>query len=89
MVNTTKTPPEGLISVAPSSSENFDELLEATASVRSLVICGDQDTRADRYLQLQSQLDERSHVDFSLIEGLGHAYPSDLDARVAQFLATI
>lgn len=89
MINTTETPPDGLITVAPSSSESFDELLEATASVRSLVICGDQDTRAERYRQLQSQLADRPHVDFSLIEGLGHAYPSDLEARVTQFLADL
>lgn len=89
MINWTERPIQGLISVAPSSSENFEELIEATASVRSLVICGDRDTRVDRYRQLESQLVDRSHVAFSLIEGLGHAYPSDLDARVTQFLATL
>lgn len=89
MINSTDRSAEGLISVAPSSSEDFEELLEATDSVKSLVICGDQDTRVDRYRQLQSQLDKRSHVDFNLIEGLGHTYPSDLDARVSQFLGNL
>lgn len=89
MINSTEMPTEGLISVAPSSSEDFEELLEATSSLRSLVICGDQDTRADRYRQLQSQLADRSHVDFSLIEGLGHAFPLDLDARVTRFLVDL
>lgn len=86
MINSTESPAEGLIVVAPSSSEDFEELIEATDSVRSLVICGDQDTRVDRYRGLQSQLAERGHVKFDLVEGLGHAYPSDLDARVSQFL---
>jgi len=87
MINSTESPAEGLIAVAPSSSADFEELIEATASVRSLLICGDQDTRADRYRQLESQLAERAHVDFDLVKGLGHAYPSDLHVRVSQFLA--
>lgn len=87
MVNSTEQGADGLIAVAPSSSADFEELLEATSSVRSLVICGDQDSRVDRYRRLESQLAEREQVDFDLVEGLGHANPPDLDRRVAQFVA--
>lgn len=86
MINSTEHTPDGLIAIAPSTTAEFEELLEATISVRSLVICGDQDSRVDRYRYLEPQLAEREQVDFDLIEGLGHANPPDLDTRVAQFL---
>lgn len=86
MIISTAQTADGLIAIAPSSSADFEELLEATSSVRSLVICGDQDSRLDRYRHLESQLAEREQVDFDLVEGLGHANPPDLDTRVAQFL---
>lgn len=86
MINSTDRPADGLIAVAPSSSKDFEELIAATAAVRSLVICGDQDTRADRYRLLESQMAERAHVEFDLVERLGHAYPSDLETRVSHFL---
>lgn len=86
MINSTEQTADGLIAIAPSSSADFEELLEATSSVRSLVICGDRDSRVDRYRNLEPQLAEREQVDFDLVEGLGHANPPDLDTRVAQFL---
>lgn len=88
MINTTKQPVDGLIAIAPSSSKDFEELLEATSSLRSLVICGDQDSRVDQYRRLESQIAGREQVEFDLVEGLGHANPADLDRRVDQFLAT-
>jgi predicted esterase len=87
MINSTEQTADGLIAIAPSSTGEFEELLEATSSVRSLVICGDQDSRVDRYRHLESQLAMREQVDFDLVLGLGHANPPDLDRRVAQFLA--
>lgn len=86
MINSTEQTADGLIAIAPSSSADFEELLEATSSVRSLVICGDRDSRVDRYRNLEPQLAEREQVDFDLVEGLGHENPPDLDTRVAQFL---
>lgn len=86
MINSTPQTADGLIAVAPGSSADFEELLEATSSVRSLVICGDQDSRVDRYRHLEQQLAEREQVTFDLVEGLGHVHPPDLATRVAQFL---
>lgn len=86
-INSGDLPADGLIAVAPSSSADFEELVEATSSVRSLVVCGDQDTRADRYRHLGTRIAAREHTDFELVEGLGHAYPPDFDTRVARFLA--
>lgn len=86
MINSTEQTVDGLIAIAPSSSEAFEELLAAASAVRSLVICGDQDSRVDHYRHLQSQLAGKKQVDFDLVEGLGHANPPDLDRRVAQFL---
>jgi predicted alpha/beta hydrolase family esterase len=87
MINSTAQGADGLVAIAPSATGEFGELLEATYSVRSLVVCGDQDSRVDRYRHLESQLANREQVDFELVEGLGHANPPDLDRRVAQFLA--
>jgi len=87
MINSAEQRGDGLIAIAPSTTGEFEELLQATSSVRSLVICGDRDSRVDRYRHLESQLAERNQVEFDLIEGLGHSNPPDLDRRVDQFLA--
>ena len=86
LINATAQPVDGLIAIAPSTTGDFEELIEATSSLRSLVICGDQDTRVDGYRDVQSQVGERELVIFDLIGGLGHAYPADLDKRIGQFL---
>lgn len=87
VINGTELAVDGLIAIAPSTRGEFEELLEVASSVKSMVICGDQDSRIDRYRHLQSQLDESELVTFEIVEGLGHAYPEDLDRRVAQFLS--
>jgi hypothetical protein len=89
VINATELAADGLIAIAPSTTATgaFEELVEAASSVRSMVIGGDQDNRSDRYRHLQSQLGESELATFKIVEGLGHAYPEDLDRRVAQFLS--
>jgi hypothetical protein len=87
VINGTELAVDGLIAIAPSTRGEFEELVEVTSSVKSMVICGDQDSRINHYRHLQSQLDESELVTFEIVEGLGHAYPEDLDRRVAQFLS--
>lgn len=87
VINSTGLAVDGLIAIAPSTRGAFEELVEVTSSVRSMVICGDQDSRIDQYRHLETQVDEIELVTFEIVEGLGHAYPEDLHRRVTQFLS--
>lgn len=81
----------GLIVVAAWSQSDFAELRRTAKdrSIESLIICGADDPRREKYLKLQADLLGLDNVRFELIEGMGHDNPENLPELVSDFLATI
>lgn len=77
---------EGLISIAPWTRRDFDELVEASLVMPTLVICGADDSLIS-VDKLRSRVKgEDGQVELQVVDGLGHEHPMDLAQRVARFL---
>jgi pimeloyl-ACP methyl ester carboxylesterase len=76
---------EGLISIAPWTRRDFDELVEASLVMPTLVICGADDSLISVEL-LGSKVGGGGQIELQVVDGLGHEHPMDLAQRVAGFL---
>ena len=89
IINATDQRVDGLIAVAPSSTDRFSELIDAARAVPALIIGGEEDSRADHYRRLQNELAGVVDTKVEIVNGLGHFSPGDLDRRVQTLLKRV
>lgn len=90
LITTSRLPARALVVVAPGSDEDFAELRTvANKGLPLLVVGGTRDPRIAQYRSLAADLKDNPNVVVELIDGLGHAPPTDLRRRVDRFLASL
>lgn len=79
-------PAEAAVMVAPFIGDP-QHLQPSARRLRIAILAGSKDPLAERVPELAAALTERGpHVTSEIVEGLGHEYPPDFEARIRQLL---